>query len=125
MRFQILFFSLMLILFPFAVLASSDHDHDHNHDHGHDHSTHSHEPVSQKQAEEAAAKSLAKLVSKRKVAESWKDAKLANAEKKKFGAKTEWVVSFSNDKMSNDNKKMLYIFLSLNGDYVAANYTGK
>jgi len=121
MRIQVLFFSLVLSLVPYAVLAGSDHDHDK----GHDHSSHSHDPITQSQAEEAAAKSLAKLVSKRKIAESWKDAKVAGAEKKNFGSKTEWVVSFSNDKMSNDNKKTLYIFLSLNGDYVAANYTGK
>jgi len=117
--------ALILYFATFAAVADSNHEHDHNHDGGHDHSTHSHDPINQTQAEEFASKSLAKLVSKRKIADSWKDAKVAKSEQKKFGSKTEWVVSFSNDKISNDNKKTLYIFLSLNGDYVAANYTGK
>ena len=42
---------------------------------------------------------------------------------KKFGKKTEWVVTFNNKKGLKGKK--LFIFLKLNGDFVAANFTGK
>ena len=42
---------------------------------------------------------------------------------KKFLSQTEWVVTFTNEK--NVKKKKLYIFLKLNGEYIAANFTGK
>ena len=52
-------------------------------------------------------------------------AKPAKAEKKTFAKGPEWVVSFNNDKIKNKTKQTLYIFYSLNGHYIAANYTGK
>jgi hypothetical protein len=92
---------------------------------GHDHGSHSHDPVSKSQAEEAAIKSVEKLVSKRKIADSWKGVKVATSEKKKFGTKEEWVVTFKNEKVSDPNKQTLYVFLTLTGDYIAANFTGQ
>jgi len=119
MRIHLLLVSLIFSFYSLSVVAGDGHDH------GHDHSSHSHEPISETQAGEFAVKSIEKLINKGKIADSWKQAKLMKAEKKQFGAKTEWVVSFNNDQISNDNKKTLYVFLSLNGDYVAANHTGK
>ncbi len=120
MRYRVLFISLLFALCSPVVFAGENHDH--GHDDGH---SHSHDPVSQSQAEEAAVKRIEKLVSKRKIADSWKDAKVVGAEKKKFGNKEEWVVSFKNENVSDPGKQTLYIFLSLTGDYIAANFTGK
>ena len=120
MRYRVLFISLLFALCSPVVFAGANHDH--GHDDGH---SHSHDPVSQSQAEEAAVKRVEKLVSKRKIADSWKGIKVAGSEKKKFGDKEEWVVSFKNDKVSDPNKQTLYIFLSLTGDYIAANFTGQ
>lgn len=122
MRIQSLLFTLILALSPAAVLAGANHDHGHSHDDGH---SHSHDPVSQSQAEEVAMKSIARLIGKGKISSSWKSVKAAKAEKKKFGKKTEWVISFSNDKISDPQKQTLYVFVSLTGEYIAANYTGK
>ena len=122
MKIQSLVFSLIIALTPAAVLAGKDHDHGHSHDDGH---SHSHDPVSQKKAEEIAMKSVARLVDKGKVDKSWKSVSVAKSEKKKFGNKMEWVVSFKNDKVSDKSKQTLYVFLSLTGNYIAANYTGK
>ena len=38
--------------------------------------------------------------------------------------KKEWVVVFTNEKVKDPKEKMLYIFLTLDGQYIAANYTG-
>jgi len=122
MRITALVFSFTLSLLPMAGWAGAGHDHGHEHDHGH---SHSHDPVDQGQAEKLAAKSVAMLVGKGKIAGSWKSAAVAKSEKKKFGNRTEWVVSFQNDKVSDSTKKTLYVFLTLTGDYVAANFTGK
>lgn len=36
----------------------------------------------------------------------------------------EWVVIFNNQKISESDKQKLYVFLTLNGEYIAANHTG-
>ena len=120
MRMQAVIFSFMLTLSPVVALAGSDHDHGHDDGHGH-----SHDPVTQSQAEQVATKSVAMLVDKGKIDSSWKAANVAKSEKKKFGSNMEWVVSFNNKKINDASKQTLYVFLSLTGEYIAANYTGK
>ena len=56
---------------------------------------------------------------------SWKTANVAKTEKKKFGDAMEWVVSFKNDKISDSSKQILYVFVTLGGEVVGANHTGK
>ncbi|MBL1275006.1 MAG: hypothetical protein COB30_002865 [Ectothiorhodospiraceae bacterium] len=114
MRIQTLFFSLILSFFSLAAIAGSDHDHGH-----------SHEPVSQIQAEENAIKNVARLADKGKIDKSWKTSQAMKTEKKKFGKNMEWVVTFNNKTINDSAKQTLYIFLSLGGEYLAANYTGK
>lgn len=116
MRIQATVFCFFLSLFSVVVFAGANHDHGHSH---------SHDPVSQTQAEKAAIKSIANLIKKGKVDSSWKSIPVSKSEKKKFGDKMEWVVSFKNDKVSDASKQTLYVFLSLTGEYIAANYTGK
>ncbi|MCI0507154.1 MAG: DUF6488 family protein [Gammaproteobacteria bacterium] len=116
MRIQAIIFSFILSLSPAAVLAGANHDHGHSH---------SHEPVNQSQAEQVAIKSVAQLVEKGKIDGSWKSVNIAKSEKKEFGGNMEWMISFTNDKISDPEKQTLYVFLSLNGEYIAANYTGK
>ena len=120
MRMKAIVFSFILSLSPIAVFAGADHDH--GHEDGH---SHSHDPVNQSQAEQMAIKSVEQLVEKGKIDSSWKSVKVAKSEKKKFGNNLEWVVSFHNDKMSDTSKQTLYVFMSLTGEYIAANYTGK
>jgi hypothetical protein len=120
MRIQSILLSLILAFSPTALLAGANHDHGHDDKHGH-----SHDPVNQSQAEKVAKESVAMLVKKEKIDSSWKSVSVASAEKKKFGGKMEWVVTFKNDKISDASKQTLYVFLSLTGNYIAANYTGK
>lgn len=113
MRFQTIIFSILFSFLPVIVWAGAGHDHGHSHD-----------PVSQEKAEEIATKQMVQLVEKGKIDNSWKSVKVLLSEKKKFGKNVEWVVIFKNEKISDTSKQKLYIFLTLGGDYLAANFTG-
>lgn len=43
----------------------------------------------------------------------------------KFGTQLEWVVTFDNPAMSDAKKRRLYVFLKLNGQLSAVNFSGK
>ena len=63
------------------------------------------------------------LIFQEKIDKSWENAKFENAEIKETKSVKEWLVTFTNEKGVKGKK--LYIFLKLNGDFVAANFTGK
>jgi len=111
---------IILGLFSICAMAGSGHDHGHSHDDGH-----SHGPVDQSTAKKNAEKIVESLVKKNKVDESWAAISAASVEKKEFNGKSEWVVVFVNEKISNADKQKLYVFLTMGGDYVAANFSGK
>ena len=114
MRIQTIIFTLVLSIFSLAAVAGAGHDHGH-----------SHEPASQSQVEVTAINSVANLADKGKIDKSWKSIGVTKSEKKKFSGNMEWVVSFKNESISDPAKKTLYIFLTLGGEYIAANHTGK
>ena len=93
--------------------------HEHSHDGGH-----SHGPVSAVVVIKKADEKVAQLVKAGKVDKSWAGKK-ASAKKKRFKNGEEWVVSYNNTEMKDIAKQNLYLFFSLNGRYIAANYTGK
>ena len=80
--------------------------------------------ISAEDAQAAAKDITGLLVKEGKLEKSWLRAKHGTATKKKFKNGTEWVVSFKNNKVKKA-QQTLYIFLSLNGDYLGANHTGK
>jgi hypothetical protein len=102
------------ILFSAAAFAGEGHNHSHDS-----------EPVSRDQAVSIAAKNVRKLAGQGKIDKSWESIKAEKAEQKKFGADTEWVVVFRNKKVADPSRQRLFVFLTLGGDYVAANYTGE
>jgi preprotein translocase subunit SecF len=106
----------ILVLFASQVYAGAGH----NHGHGHDH-----QPVSKSEAQKIARDSLSQLIQRDAIEKTWSTASLQSAEKKEFGEKMEWVVVFKNEKASNSKEQNLYVFLSLEGQYIAANYTGE
>lgn len=114
MNIQSIIVIFVLSLFSGAVTAGA------NHDHGH-----SHEPVTQQQAEQNASRVLSTLVSRGVIEDSWGAIRVASSEQKVFGGQTEWVVSYRNESVSDPSKRTLYIFLTLAGEYLAANYTGQ
>ena len=91
---------------------------------GHDHS-HSHKAITAEGVEQKATKQVADLISKGKVDKSWSAIKPAKSYQKTFEKGQEWVVEFANSAASDKTKQGLYLFYTLDGHYVAANFTGK
>ncbi|MBN4079212.1 hypothetical protein JYT26_01080 [Beggiatoa alba] len=114
MRIQAILFTLALSYISFSSIAGSNHDHGYSHD-----------TITQQQAEDIATKNVARLADKDKIDKSWKSTRISTSEQKKFGGKTEWVITFNNKNVQDSAKQTLYIFLSLAGEYLAANYSGK
>ena len=114
MRIQAILFTLALSFFSLVAVAGSGHDHGNSHD-----------AVTQIQAQAAAIKNVAVLVDKGKIDKSWKSVGVMKSEQKDFGGHMEWVISFKNENISDSSKQTLFVFLSLGGEYLAANYTGK
>lgn len=87
-------------------------------------SGHEHAPVSKEEAGKKAAKNLETLVKKGKIDKSWSGKPVNNVEKKTFSKGPEWVVTFKNEALADESKRTLYMFYSLDGHYLATNYTG-
>ena len=119
MRITTFIFSFALFLTPLTGMAGNEHNHDHGHNHGHNH-----EPVTQQQAEHFANDIVMQLVEKGKIDSSWKSTGVNEAKKKQFGDSMEWVINFKNEQVTDPEKQTLYIFLSLTGEYIAANFSG-
>lgn len=116
MRIYSLIFSLILTFLPAAVFAGGGHNHGHGHSHG---------PATEQQAIYVATNVVSNIADKGIIEASWKSVEATSAEQKEFSGQKEWVVIFNNEKLADTAKQKLYIFLTLEGKYLAANYTGK
>ena len=81
-------------------------------------------PVAEEQVLQNALSAVASIVQKDKIDASWAEITPMDAQKKQFKNALEWVVTFNNPKVADQNKKTLYVFLSLGGQYLGANFTG-
>jgi hypothetical protein len=88
---------------------------------GHSHGA----PITSDQAAANARQIVEILVSKEKLDKSWSNIKPAETKQAKYARGPEWVVAFNNPAVSDAAKQTLYVFLTLQGDYVAANFSGK
>lgn len=113
MRKTIAFIGLSALLLGNPVHAGPGHDHGHSHD-----------PMTIDAAKSKAAHKVLELVQRGKIDKSWAEIKPSSAEQKVFSKGPEWVVTFTNAAVSDPGKQTLYIFYSLDGHYLAANYTG-
>lgn len=108
---------ILFSAFSPTVLAGGDH----KHGHGHSHEVIS---ISKKEVINRASAKVMQLVKSQKISNSWKGAIAMDAIQKNFGHDDEWVVTFENTKISDQSKQILYIFFSLDGHYIASNFTG-
>jgi len=120
MRLTILLSGFILSLFTFSAVAGSDHDH--GHDHGH---SHSYTPVNQDKAQSNATEIVAALVKRNKLEKSWTSVNADLVKKITVQGNPEWMVVFVDKNITDVKKQKLYVFLTLGGDYIAANFTGK
>jgi hypothetical protein len=116
MNIKTILLTIAIALFSGSVLSGSGHDHGHGH---------SHEPVTQQQAEQIASRMVSSLTKNGVIDKTWGGTKVEKSEQKTFDGRPEWVVSYKNEKVSDLQKRTLYIFLTLTGEYLAANYTGQ
>ena len=65
------------------------------------------------------------LISKGKLDASWKNAILDKAEVVEGKNKKEWKLIFKNATEKDASKQTLYMFYTLTGNFIAANFTGK
>lgn len=65
------------------------------------------------------------LASKGKLDASWKGVKLNKAETVEGKSMKEWKFSFNNPAEKDATKQTLFMFYTLNGNFIAANFTGK
>lgn len=107
---------LSSLIFGMPVMAGSEHDHGHSH---------AQAPVNQQVAEKKADEVIASLVEREKIDTSWASIKASSVEKKALNGYPEWLVTFNNEKITDTDKQTLYVFLTIGGEYIAVNYTGK
>lgn len=105
---------LSSLIFASPVIAGTGHDHGH-----------SQAPVNQETAEKNADKVIASLIERNKIDKSWSTIKASSVEKKMMNNRHEWAVTYSNEKINDVDKQKLYVFLTIGGEYIAVNYTGK
>lgn len=129
MKFLTLVFALA---FYSVAYAGPGHSHGHKHEEGQEHAHdeghgHSHAApsvtIDEKSAQAMGMTEIQRLIKKGKLDATWSNATFDKAEKKQFGKKTEWIITYSNEKGVEGKK--LYVFLKTNGEFVAANFTGK
>lgn len=80
--------------------------------------------ITENQAIAEASRMVAVIVQKGKLDASWAQVEAADAQKKTFQSGLEWVITFSNPEGKDPAKQTLYVFLSLYGQYLAANHIG-
>ena len=108
------FFLLLFIAAPFVVHAGPESP-------AHKHNT----LITNDQAATEAAVVIRKLVERGKLAKSWAEVQPSPAEQKVFKKGLEWVVSFTNPAEPSKEKQTLYVFISLTGKILAANFSGE
>lgn len=86
---------------------------------------HSHHHITKAKVAYKAKTHLIKLAKKNKVDKTWAGKISTSVEKKTYDGKEEWLVTFNNPDLADKSKQTLYMFFSLDGHYLATNYTGK
>ena len=112
---KILLITLLSLFISAPVLAGPGNDHGHSHSHG---------PVSSDEVIKRATKKVIQMAKAGKIDALRATTKASMAEQKTYAKGPEWVIRFNNDKVNDTTKQTLYMFFSLDGHYIAANYTG-
>jgi hypothetical protein len=86
---------------------------------------HSHSAVDRTQAEAHAQQIMLRMITRGIVEGSWRNVPPETAEIRQYATSSEWVVTFRNNEVADPAKRVIYVFLTQTGDYVAANYTGR
>lgn len=66
-----------------------------------------------------------RMVERNAIPASWRDIEPNSAMLRERNGATEWVVRFQNDAIANPAERTLYVMLTHQGVFLAANYTGQ
>lgn len=110
-------FSLSLLLISPVSIAGPGHEHD-------SHGGHAQGPISDDKVSAKAKNRVQHLIESGKIAKSWEGLSATQAVQKTYSKGPEWVVTFDNKNISDLSKQTLFLFYTLDGHYIAANFTG-
>lgn len=113
---------ILITLIVIGTMTFTGEVYGHSGGHGKSHA-HKKVKIPKKRTQKIGVSQIERLVKKKKLDSSWLSASYDTSERKLFNGREEWVVTFKNDKGVKGKK--LYIFLSLSGDFIAANFSGK
>lgn len=85
---------------------------------------HGHAPVKEALIVGCASDYKDSLASNGKIDASWKSVKLEKAETVEGKKMKEWKLTFKNPAEKDATKQTLYLFYTLTGNFIAANFTG-
>lgn len=111
--------TLSLSLLAISPLTTAGPGHEHDSHGGHDHG-----PISSERVSIKAKQRVEHLIASGKIAPSWKNLSVATIEQKTYANGPEWIITFKNPRLKDANKQTLFLFFTLDGRYIAANYTG-
>jgi len=114
-----------LLILPFILMCSpvqAAGGEEHSHGDGH---SHSHGPINEAAAIKKAQTKVTALIEEGKIEQSWNQVSDIKASQQDFGKGNEWVIKLFNKALEGTGKENLYIFYTLDGNYLATNYTGK
>ena len=110
-RFRFVILVIFISGFGLQGFSGPGGSHSHGHGHSHTHKKKKKLKITNTKAKSRGLLQIHRLIKKNKINDSWKKAKFHAAEKKKFGKRTEWVVTYDNPKGVKGQR--LYIFLNL------------
>ena len=106
---------LSLLFFVPPVLAGSGHSHG---------PTKAQVKISSEEVSKRASTMVELLAGEGRIDKTWAGVKKSKVEQKIFNQRPEWVVSYRNTDLDDASKQTLYLFFTLYGEYLAANYSG-
>lgn len=86
---------------------------------------HGHAPIKESILTGCANEQKDSLVTKGKIDPSWKSVQLDKAETVEGKSMKEWKFTFKNPAEKDASKQTLYMFYTLTGNFIGANFTGK
>ena len=86
---------------------------------------HGNAPIKETVIADCASKKKDALATSGQIEASWKLVKLEKSETMEGKKAKEWKLTFSNPAAKDATKQTLYMFYSLTGNFIAANFTGK
>lgn len=85
---------------------------------------HGNAPAKEAVVADCASEQMGALIRNGKIDASWKSIKLDKSETVEGKGRKEWKLSFKNTAEKDVSKQTLYMFYTLSGNFIGANFTG-